>query len=233
MAANRSAGYCSNCNRGVSIVKSQPTGFMNKMRSALQQTDGDSDWVCTKCGQPATRGFAPKASEVPAKPHDEPATETAPIDTFAIKAEPAVQPEKVESPATEGRVDTRNCPACAKANPARAEKCSFCNQDMNLPPGQLEATCHLCNKPIDFKNESAGQQVSCPSCHQTVVLPELVEDSSALTKAPPILKLDDDPDRPEVSKALCTQCNLELTYPRRLAGKYVDCPSCAEKFTLP
>lgn len=233
MAANRSAGYCSNCNRGVSIVKPQPTGFMNKMRSALQQTDGDSDWVCTKCGHPATRGFAPQASDVPTPPLEEPATETAPIDVFETKPEPATEPEAAETPASQESADKRNCPKCAKTNPARAEKCSFCDQDMNLPPDQLEATCHLCNQPIDFKNESAGEQVSCPNCHEFVILPVLTEDASALTTPPLILKLDDDPDRPEVSKALCTQCNFELTYPKRLSGKYVDCPSCSVKFTLP
>lgn len=98
---------------------------------------------------------------------------------------------------------------------------------------KLEATCHLCSKPIEFEASTTGDQVTCPGCNASVILPECLEDSSALTRAPAIMKLDDDPERPDVSKALCTECNFELTYPKRLAGKNVDCPSCSVKFILP
>ena len=65
MTANRAAGYCPSCNRGVSIIKPQPSGFMNKMKSALQSTDQDNGWICSKCGQPAAKGFAPPPAPAP------------------------------------------------------------------------------------------------------------------------------------------------------------------------
>ena len=113
-----------------------------------------------------------------------------------------------------------------------AAKCSACGHDLNLP-ASYEATCHLCSKPISFDTESIGTQTTCPHCSAAVVFPDLIDDASALTRAPFIVKLDDDPERPDVSKAVCTQCNFELTYPKRLAGKHVDCPSCSVKFILP
>ena len=230
MAGQRSAGYCPNCNRGVSIVRPQRQGFMAKMKSALQSTDDDSDWVCTKCGEPATRGFAPPPSETPAEEVVEQA-ETAEA-TAETQPAPDIDPETAPVPETAPPSESRPCPSCNKPNPAMAAKCSDCGSDMNLP-SSYEATCHLCSEAISFDADAVGTQTTCPGCSAEVILPEMTEDASALTRAPFITKLDDDPDRPEISKALCTQCNYELTYPKRLTGKHVDCPSCAVKFILP
>ncbi len=203
---------------------------MEKIKSALQKNDDASDWVCTKCGEPATRGFAPPPTDVPADvlAEQSAAAETAPE---AVSA-PQSEPKTLSSPASSPIAATHNCPSCSKANPAMAAKCSECNSDMNLP-SSYEATCHLCSEPISFDAETVGTQTTCPGCSAAVVLPELTKDASALTSPPFIIKLDDDPDRPDISKALCTQCNYELTYPKHLADKQVDCPSCAVKFILP
>ena len=228
MAGQRSAGYCSNCNRGVSITRPQRSGFMNKMRSALQSKDDDSDWVCTKCGQPATRGFSPPPQNPPSEIPTEPQT----ADNHGALPESAPAAEAAPLPASAPGSDKRDCPSCGKPNPAMAQRCASCNEDMNLPT-EPEATCHLCSKSIRFEKTSFGRQTTCPTCKGEVVLPQHQDDASAMTSAPLVVKMDDDPERPEISKALCTGCSFELTYPRRLTGKNVDCPSCSARFELP
>lgn len=227
MAGQRSAGYCSGCNRGVTIVLAKKS-VLDKMRSALNQADNDANWVCTKCGQPATRGYTPPPAEATEVTESMPLT---PDNTTEVKGSEAddVKPDQPdqEQPAT------RKCPACDKLNLQEAQECSFCQKTFPEPTSNFEATCHLCDKPLPFDKEAAGTQINCPTCNASVRLPETDSDSSALTSPPIVVKLEDDPDRPEISKALCTQCNFEMTYPKRLAGKNVGCPSCSTNFPLP
>ncbi|PLY00288.1 MAG: hypothetical protein C0623_07470 [Desulfuromonas sp.] len=214
MAGHRSAGYCSSCNRGVTIERPQKAGLMGRMRSAIKSTTDAAEWVCTKCGEPATRGFTPPPEFIPPTDPDLTIAENDPADNRARPqpaAEPSPHAETQEEPAS---------PPQASTEPATDQK-------------DLEANCHLCNKPVPFKKEAAKQQINCPGCQQPIVLPSSETDSSLLTTPPKITKLDDDPARPDVSKAICTVCNFELTYPKRLAGKNVECPSCSEKFILP
>ena len=265
MAGPRTAGYCSSCNRGVSIVRPEKSGLMNRMRSALSQADDDSNWVCTKCGKPATRGFAPAPTEttsasdnmMPTENRDDEVTETivtppespTPVQTSPELAQPAPDPVQpapdpvqpapdpaqtapAPAQATPAPAETINCPSCEESIPANSEECFFCKRPLALTK-QREATCHLCNKPIPLSAETAKKQINCPTCNEGVILPGIDDDISALTSPPAVMKLDDNPDRPEISKALCTQCHFELTYPKRLTGKNVDCPSCSANFSLP
>lgn len=48
-----------------------------------------------------------------------------------------------------------------------------------------------------------------------------------------IVKLEDDPARPEVCLARCMVCNYKLAYPVKLAGRRVRCPSCKSAHVLP
>ena len=244
MAGPRTAGYCSSCNRGVSIVRPEKSGLMNRMRSALNQADDDSNWICTKCGEPATRGFAPPPTEISPESDNPISTEnrdvevtesivTPPDSPAPIQAFPESTPS-VPTPAqaTVSQPETINCPSCEESIPANSEECFFCKRPLVLTK-QREATCHLCNNPIPLSAESAKKQINCPTCSAVVILPSVEDDVSALTSPPAVMKLDDNPDRPEISKALCTQCQFELTYPKRLTGKNVDCPSCSANFSLP
>ena len=52
-------------------------------------------------------------------------------------------------------------------------------------------------------------------------------------EAPGIIKLEDDPARPDVCLARCMVCNYKLAYPIKLAGKRVRCPSCKSEHLLP
>jgi hypothetical protein len=54
------------------------------------------------------------------------------------------------------------------------------------------------------------------------------------TEAPPaIIRLDDDPARPDVNLARCGQCDHKLAYKKNLSGKKARCPSCKGAFVLP
>jgi len=233
MAGQRAAGYCSNCNRGVSIERPQAAGLMDKMRSALNKTGDDSDWVCSKCGHPASRGFNPSPEEIPSHAEeDNGLKEETPVESKETEEKkPAPFTAEVKAAAAP-EVTTPACPECSEPLKPGTARCEFCDKTTTTP-GKLEATCHLCNKPIPFEKEMAQQQISCTACGASVVLPGVETDSSLLTSPPKIMKLDDDPERPDISKAICTECNFELTYPKRLAGKNVDCPSCSEQFILP
>lgn len=228
MAGQRTAGYCTSCNRGVTIVRPQSSGLMEKMRSALSPSDDDTNWVCTKCGHPATRGFAPPRPEVSPEPTLAAETQNhEPVATGKMVTETSQPDTAPDNPATPDQPPIEKESAVSVFNePPLAESSS-------AEPNRRDASCHLCNNPVPFDKADADQQVNCPACHQPVVLPGAGADSSALTAPPLIIKLDDIPDRPEISKALCTQCNFELTYPKRLMGKDVDCPSCSIHFALP
>lgn len=50
---------------------------------------------------------------------------------------------------------------------------------------------------------------------------------------PPILKLDDDPARPGITRAQCNSCLKVLTYQVKFSGKSTSCPDCGLAFALP
>jgi hypothetical protein len=167
---SRSAGYCIHCQRGVTVVRPTGNGFFGRVRTTL--TNNEDSWVCSKCGKPATKGFAPQVSEplpdntvATAETHDSTLDSPAPQPTHSIKTE-------------------RNDPAL--------------------------------NNPEAFTVGS-----------------DAVEAEPSLPTAEAVTKLKDDPDRPAISKALCTLCQFEMTYPKKLTGKEVKCPSCNTAFQLP
>lgn len=169
--AKRSAGYCSNCQRGVTVVRPSGTGLFGRVRTAL--TANEDSWVCSKCGQPAQKGFTP------------------PPETKAPEASDTIVP----SP-----------------NP---ESDSPRQTTVQADPAEL--------RPPVAEDDHAFTASSAP------------DDSEA---SPPsttaqVMKLPDDPQRPEISKAQCIQCQFTMTYPKKLTGKQVSCPSCAEQFELP
>jgi hypothetical protein len=48
-----------------------------------------------------------------------------------------------------------------------------------------------------------------------------------------IIRLGDDPNRPDISLARCLVCNYKLAYPGKLSGKRIRCPSCKVEHVLP
>jgi len=58
-------------------------------------------------------------------------------------------------------------------------------------------------------------------------------EAEPVEEPPAIIKLADDPARPEVSMARCGACDHKLAYKKTLAGKKARCPSCKGAFILP
>ena len=205
----RSAGYCQHCQRGVTVIRPTGNGVFGRLRTVL--TNNEDSWVCSKCGSPATKGFAPPPE------HDR-------------------QDKKGEAsapPASSGpdMITTQSAPATLQAETPEQEGSFTIGGNSGTPPSP-GATCHLCSENIPLQSEQQEGETTCPGCQQTVCLPPF-DAPSPLTSSPPVTRLDDDPDRPAISKALCSLCQFIMTYPKKLTGKEVDCPSCSTRFTLP
>lgn len=205
---NRSAGYCSHCQRGVTILRPSGDGFLSRVRTAI--VNNDDTWVCSKCGNPASKNFAP-AVEVSATPSEE-ATLVLDDQHIVEDDQPAVLDLDVQS---------LNVNAADNDLP----------EMFSVATGP-EAICHLCSSSIPFQPSNDKTASTCPECQGLVLLPG-IHNESLLTSSPVIIKLEDDPERPAISKSLCTLCQFEMTYPKKLAGKAVDCPSCDTHFQLP
>ena len=205
---NRSAGYCSHCQRGVTIIRPSGDGFLSRVRIALVKND--DTWFCSKCGNPASKSFAP-AVEVSTALSEE---ATLVLDDQHIVADDSLAVLDLD-------VHSLNVKATDNDYP-----------DMFCVAKGPEAICHLCSSSIPFQPLNDKTSSTCPECQGTVLLPGLGSES-LLTSSPTIIKLEDDPERPAISKSLCTLCQFEMTYPKKLAGKAVDCPSCDTHFQLP
>jgi len=72
--------------------------------------------------------------------------------------------------------------------------------------------------------ESEGQAPSETAEEETPQAPE---------EPPAIIRLDDDPARPDVNLARCGSCDHKLAYKKTLSGKRARCPSCKGAFVLP
>ncbi len=204
---NRSAGYCVHCQRGVTIVRPTGDGFFGRVRTAI--TNNEDTWVCSKCGNPASKGFTPPP-EASIAPSDETLLT---VDNQHVVDDKLTEPLDLDSQTDDDSVPVDN-------------------PEMFSVATGPEAICHLCNTSLPLKPEDCNTISLCPNCQEAVLLPAL-ESESMLTTSPAIIKLEDDPERPEISKSLCTLCQFEMTYPKKLAGKEVDCPSCSTHFQLP
>ena len=166
----RSAGYCVSCQRGVTVVRPTGIGFFGRVHATL--TNNEDSWVCSKCGNPATKGFAP------------PVKESIPDNT---------------SPPLESQDSDTDSPSPQPIHSIKTER--------NDP---------TINNPETFTIASS-----------------LDENEPSVPDLSSVIKLEDDPDRPAISKALCSLCQFEITYPKKLTGKEVECPSCNAGFQLP
>lgn len=87
------------------------------------------------------------------------------------------------------------------------------------------------------ETEEPGEESFAATAEQDFSEPPSEEEPEAEAEAeettPAIVKLDDDPDRPEVSMARCGKCDHKLAYKKTLAGRKARCPSCKEAFILP
>jgi hypothetical protein len=59
------------------------------------------------------------------------------------------------------------------------------------------------------------------------------ETVAAEAEGPVIVRLEDDPNRPDICLARCLACNYKLAYPEKLSGKRIRCPSCKSEHVLP
>lgn len=205
---DRSAGYCVYCQRGVTVIRPSGTGLFGRVRTAL--SNNEDSWVCSKCGNLASKGFTPPAG-----------TSTRESEEITLTVEE--QHIVADNPPTALYQDFQT---------------SNANDDLESHPEMFsvatgpEAICHLCNNKIPLKPTEYNTISTCPECQAAILLPG-AESDSMLTSSPAIIKLEDDPERPAISKSLCTLCQFEMTYPKKLAGKDVDCPSCNAHFQLP
>lgn len=204
---NRSAGYCVHCQRGVTVVRPSGNGFFGRVRSAI--TNNEDTWICSKCGNLASKEFIPPAEAT----------------NISMDAPPEAtenqHPETI-NPVTTQKPDTPHFEINHHDNGA---------ETFTVASGP-EAFCHLCNGSIPFNATEYDSIIDCPGCQMPVILPH-ADSESLLTSSPAVIKLEDDPERPAISKSLCTLCQFEMTYPKKLSGKDVDCPSCSTHFQLP
>ena len=211
---NRSAGYCVHCQRGVTIIRPTGDGFFGRIRAVV--ANNEDSWVCSKCGNPATKGFSPPVDVQP---------ETSENSPQADQNQAGAPDSLTTSPARENQVSNVYD---AEINDTAA----FSVAKVTTEPSDPEAICHLCNHTIPFSQKDCGAVSTCPGCQASIYLPD-TDMGSLMTSSPAIIKLKDDPDRPAISKSLCTLCQFEMTYPKKLSGKEVDCPSCDSHFQLP
>ena len=211
---NRSAGYCVHCQRGVTIIRPTGDGFFGRIRAVV--ANNEDSWVCSKCGNPATKGFTPPIDTLPETPENSPQADQG----------QAVAPDSpTTSPARENQVSN-------VYDTEMNDTTTFSVANVPAEPSGSEAICHLCNYSIPFNPKDSCSAITCPGCQSSINLPD-PDNGSLMTSSPAIIKLKDDPDRPAISKSLCTLCQFEMTYPKKLRGKEVDCPSCDSHFQLP
>lgn len=60
---------------------------------------------------------------------------------------------------------------------------------------------------------------------------EVLEHEFKINK--PIQRLGDDPKRPGIIRAQCTNCLKVLTYQKQFSGRKTKCPDCGVEFLLP
>jgi hypothetical protein len=94
-----------------------------------------------------------------------------------------------------------------------------------------------CNLPGPAESEepSAGSDIEAPTVAGPAPSEEepAAEEPSEPAAGPNIIRLGDDPNRPEIRLARCLACNYKLAYPDRLSGKRIRCPSCKSEHVLP
>ena len=117
MAGEQAAGYCSNCNRAVTIRKKSGPGLFRKVSSMISGTTAEGQWECTKCGGPASKSFAP-----PPQPTAAPSRNAEP-QRFAA---PAFDDPLQDVPPLSGPSEYRPCPHCQGSIRREAFKCVHC-----------------------------------------------------------------------------------------------------------
>jgi hypothetical protein len=166
----RSAGYCIQCKRGVTVVRPTGNGFFGRIRCTL--TNNEDSWVCIKCGNPATKGFTPPADESvqekvlsPVETQDMDSDPPAHQPTHGIKTErndPAINnPESL----TIANSPVENEP------PMSADEAVIKLKDDPARPAISKALCSLCKFEITYLKKLAGKEVKCPSCNTGFQLP--------------------------------------------------------------
>lgn len=207
----RAAGYCDHCQKGVTVRRPTGKGFFGRIHTTL--TNNEESWVCSKCGNPASKGFNPPAN----------------------KTESAGNKKVFLPPITtipEGDGTSTTATDFEAATPKPDGGLPFAGESDTAPADAPSATCHLCQRNVPCQTVTENEPFTCPGCKKAARLPDSESDSS-LTTPLTVIKLEDNPQRPEISKSLCALCRFEMTYPKKLAGKEVDCPSCNSHFQLP
>ena len=224
MSGELSAGYCGHCNRAVTIRKKSSGGLLRKMTSIFSSDGGESEWECTKCGQPAGKSFVPHVN------HEAVTDATAAESSTAAPADSAGPGGGI--PALDVN-EYRDCPHCRGSIRREAFKCLHCQLEVPPLSKLAEASCHICGNLLKYEGSAIGQLVLCPTCTGTICLPPPAGDRVVKTTPPPVVKLPDDPARPTLTLALCVACEHQLTYQKKHAGRKVTCPSCKKPLVLP
>jgi DNA-directed RNA polymerase subunit RPC12/RpoP len=80
----------------------------------------------------------------------------------------------------------------------------------------IACACQRCHGAIEFDDESAGQIVECPSCHEQTAL--------LLPSKPKLFK---SAQKPEYRMTFCLDCGKEIS------KKAILCPSCGAFHNIP
>ncbi len=216
MAGELSAGFCSHCNRAVTIRKKNG-GLLKKITALVGSDAADQQWECTRCGKPAGKAFT--------LPQQNRQSGEGTVQ--------AAEPEAEMPPPEAANIEYRDCPHCRGSIRREAFKCLHCNLEVTPLPRLDEAKCHVCGNIIKYEGSDQGQIRPCATCTGLVTLPAPEEGHTPRTTPPPVQKLPDDPNRPTLTLALCSTCDHHFTYQNKHAGRKVSCPSCHRPFTLP
>jgi len=217
MAIEQAAGYCTYCNKAVTVRRKSGPGVLRKLSSLIAGQNESGKWECTKCGQTASRSFIP-----PAAPGD--------ASTPTDRAVPA--PTRSAPPVSEPS-ESRQCPHCRGEIRRDASKCVHCDQEVQPLPKLAEALCHICGNTLRFEREEEDRTRSCPTCMGTITLPGPAEGRLPKTTPPPVITFPDDPTRPGLTLAMCVACERRLTYQKKHAGRELACPECGKAIVLP
>lgn len=220
MANIQSAGFCSHCNRAVTIRRESGPGLLRRISSLVSGQEAEAVWECTKCGRPASKSFKPNSQAGQPSP-------------ASSSPSPRLATGGADPPPPDLPSEYRNCPHCRGSIRREAFKCLHCKKEVTPLPRLAEASCHVCSKTIPFEPQQTGHLQTCPSCTNQVCLPQPEEDRAPKTTAPPVITFPDDPARPSLTLAMCVACEHRLTYQKKHAGRRLACPKCGKSLILP
>ena len=102
--------------------------------------------------------------------------------------------------------------------------------DLNRFNGDMSDLRTFAREAHGTKNDTAEE---APTTDSNLDFEITKHESPQHKEKPAIIALDNDPNRPDISKAQCSSCDKIMTYPKRMSAKRVKCPECQDVLVLP